>query len=87
MIRIYLISGCFLKYNKLRRGTRMKKIYRLEEGKKIAGICAGIADMYSLDVTVVRLIAIFFAILTTIWPAVITYLAGWYLIPVKEPVN
>lgn len=65
----------------------MKKIYRLEEGKKIAGICAGIADMYSLDVTVVRLVSIFFAVLTTIWPAIITYLAGWYLIPIKVVVG
>lgn len=62
----------------------MKKIYRLEKGKKIAGICAGVAEMYSLDVTVVRLACIFFAVLTTVWPAVITYVAGWYLIPVKE---
>ncbi|MGA2507770.1 MAG: PspC domain-containing protein [Chitinispirillaceae bacterium] len=62
----------------------MKKIYRLEKGKEIAGICAGVAEMYSLDVTVVRLACIFFAVLTTVWPAVITYVVGWYLIPVKE---
>ena len=62
----------------------MKRTYRLEKGKKIAGICAGIAEIYSLDVTVVRLACIFLAVLTTVWPAVITYVAGWYLIPVKE---
>jgi phage shock protein PspC (stress-responsive transcriptional regulator) len=43
--------------------------------------------MYSLDVTVVRLVSIFFAVLTTLWPAIITYLAGWYLIPVNAAVG
>ena len=60
------------------------KLYRLNEGKKIAGICAGIADLYNLDVTLVRLIFIFATVLTGIWPGVITYLAGWYLIPEKS---
>lgn len=62
----------------------MKKIYRLKEGKKIAGICAGIADMYNFDVTIVRIVVIFVTVLTQIFPGVIAYLAGWYLIPERE---
>lgn len=62
----------------------MKKIYRLKEGKKIAGICAGIADMYNFDVTIVRIVVIFITVLTQIFPGVIAYLAGWYLIPERE---
>ncbi|MBN1601878.1 MAG: PspC domain-containing protein [Chitinispirillaceae bacterium] len=62
----------------------MKKIYRLKEGKKIAGICAGIADMYNFDVTIVRIVVIFLTVLTQIFPGVIAYLAGWYLIPERE---
>jgi len=61
----------------------MKKLYRLEEGKKIAGICAGLADMLNADVTLVRLAFVFATILTGIWPGIITYLVGWYLIPEK----
>jgi len=60
------------------------KLYRLEQGKKIAGICAGIADEFNYDVTIVRLIFIFVTVLTGIWPGIITYLVGWYLIPLKE---
>lgn len=63
------------------------KLYRVNEGKKIAGICAGIADIYNYDVTLVRLIFIFATVLTGIWPGVITYLAGWYLIPEKGPLG
>ena len=62
----------------------MKKIYRLREGKKVAGICAGIADMFSIDVTMVRLAFVFATVLTGIWPGIITYLVGWYLIPERD---
>jgi len=61
----------------------MKNIYRIEEEKKIAGICAGIAHLLKVDVTIVRLIFIFVTVCTMVWPGIITYLAGWYLIPVK----
>jgi len=63
------------------------KLYRVNEDKKIAGICAGIADIYNYDVTLVRLIFIFATVLTGIWPGVITYLAGWYLIPEKDSLD
>jgi phage shock protein PspC (stress-responsive transcriptional regulator) len=62
----------------------MKKLYRLEKNKLIAGICAGIADAYNLDPTVVRLAAVFLTILTAFWPGVITYLVAWYLLPEKS---
>jgi phage shock protein C len=69
----------------MQKGVSMKQIYRVESEKKIAGICAGLAYLLNADVTIVRLIAIFATVLTGIWPAIITYLAGWYLIPAKDP--
>ena len=65
----------------------MIKLYRLESNKKAAGICSGIADMYNLDVTLVRLAFIFVTVLTHFLPGIITYLVGWYLIPEKEAVE
>ena len=62
----------------------MKNLYRLAEGKKAAGICTGIADMYNLDVTLVRLGFVFVTVLTHFVPGIITYLVGWYLIPEKD---
>ena len=64
----------------------MKKLYRLEEGKKIAGICNGIADMYNFDVTLVRLAFVFVTVITQFVPGIVTYLIGWYLIPEKSEV-
>lgn len=63
----------------------MKKLYRLSEGKKAAGICSGIADQYRLDVTLVRLAFVFVTVLTQFLPGIITYCVGWYLLPEKTP--
>lgn len=65
----------------------MKKLYRLEKNKLIGGICAGIAEIYNLDTTVVRLATVFLTILTGFWPGIITYLVGWYLLPEKNELS
>lgn len=31
-----------------------KKLYRVEEGKKVAGVCGGIAEYFNVDPTIVR---------------------------------
>lgn len=36
----------------------MKRLYRCEQGKKICGVCQGIAEYFNVDVTVVRLVAV-----------------------------
>ena len=61
----------------------MKKIYRLKSQKKIAGICAGVADMFGIDPMIVRIIAVFVTVITCLWPGVITYLVAWFLMPAK----
>lgn len=33
-----------------------KKLYRIEEGKMLAGVCGGIAQYFNIDPTIVRLI-------------------------------
>ena len=65
----------------------MKKLYRVKKNGKIAGICAGVAELFEIDVTIVRLFFVFVAILTQVWPGVVTYLVGWWLIPDKKPEN
>ncbi len=34
----------------------MRRLYRVEEGHKILGVCGGIAEYFNIDPTVVRLI-------------------------------
>ncbi len=35
--------------------TMKKKIYRLKDNRKIAGVCSGLADYFEIDPTIVRL--------------------------------
>lgn len=32
-----------------------KKLYKIEHGKKICGVCGGIAEYFGLDATIVRI--------------------------------
>jgi len=60
----------------------MKKIYRSEKDKKIAGICGGLGEMFSIDSTLVRLAVVFIGLVTGILPIIIAYIVGWMIIPV-----
>ena len=42
----------------------MKKLYRSQRNKKIAGICGGIAEMTDTDPTIIRLIVVVLALVT-----------------------
>lgn len=65
----------------------MKKLYRVNDDKKIAGICGGIGEIYSIDPTVVRLFFIFACVLTQVFPLVVTYAIGWLIIPEKSQIE
>ena len=34
----------------------MKRFYKIEEGKKVCGVCGGIAEYFNIDPTIIRLI-------------------------------
>ena len=34
----------------------MKKIYKIEKGKKICGVCGGIAEYFDIDPTLIRVV-------------------------------
>ena len=60
-----------------RNGT--KRLYRMREGRVVAGVCAGIAAYFGIDPTLVRLA---FALLTIFGGAgVLIYLVAWIVIP------
>ncbi len=62
-------------------GTNGTKILvRSRKGRMVAGICAGIADYYGLDVTLVRLIVAVVSVITG-GTGVLAYLAAWMIIP------
>lgn len=62
-----------------------KKLYRIIEGKKLCGVCTGLAKYFSIDVTLVRLI---WAIVTlcTVGTGILAYIICALIIP-EEPTN
>ncbi len=58
-----------------------KRLYRSVQQKMIGGVCAGLADYFDLDVSLVRLIFVGAALLTAILPMVLFYLIAWLVIP------
>ncbi len=65
----------------------MKKLYRSDTNKKLAGICGGIGEMLNVDPTVVRLLAVVLAIATAFIPFTIGYILAWWIIPTASEIN
>ena len=59
----------------------MKRLHRSLKDKKIAGICGGMAEVYDLDPTLIRLGLVFLGIATGILPLLFNYIVGWIIIP------
>ncbi|MCH7574175.1 MAG: PspC domain-containing protein [Candidatus Marinimicrobia bacterium] len=63
----------------------MKKFYRSRDDNLIAGVCGGVAELFSVDPNLVRLTVVFAGLLTGIIPAVVTYVAAWIILPEGRP--
>jgi len=56
-----------------------KRLYRINEGAMIAGVCNGLAAYFNIDVTIVRLL---FAILTLMWgTGILVYVLMAFIVP------
>ncbi|MDP4109052.1 MAG: PspC domain-containing protein [Bacillota bacterium] len=63
----------------------MKKLYKIEYGKKVCGVCGGIAEYFDIDVTLVRLLTV---ILSLFWfSGVIIYIAAAFILPKKSDID
>ncbi len=70
-------------------GTRVggvvarRKLVRLRANRKVAGVCAGFAEYFDLDVTLIRVVWLVLAILT--FPVLfLVYGVCWIVVP-EEP--
>ena len=57
-----------------------KKLYRIEQGKMLCGVCGGLAEYLNLDPTIVRLLAVLLCCTGT---GVVAYIADAIIMPVK----
>ncbi|MDD5617896.1 MAG: PspC domain-containing protein [Candidatus Omnitrophica bacterium] len=60
----------------------VKRLYRSIKDRKIAGVCAGLAEYFEIDPAIVRIIFLFSAL---IWGAsIILYIIFWICIPNED---
>jgi phage shock protein C len=64
--------------------TARKRLVRPRVDRKIAGVCAGFAEYFDLDVTLVRLVWLFVAVMTGV--GLLAYPIAWILMP-NEPLR
>ena len=59
-----------------------KKLTRVEEGRMIAGVCAGLARYLGVDATVIRIVFV----LLTLFAAggILLYLILWLIMPMEQ---
>ena len=62
----------------------MKRLFRSEQNKKIAGVCGGIGEFFDIDPTLVRLAFIFLGLATGLIPFAIGYVIAWWIVPTKS---
>ena len=61
-----------------------KRLYRIEDGKMLAGVCGGVAEYFNIDPTVVRL---GWALISAFAGAgIIAYIAAAIIMPVKSEI-
>ncbi len=59
-----------------------KRLYRSTDAM-LGGVCAGIAEYFDLDPTLIRLAFIILTIATVLVPSLIAYIVLWIVIPPK----
>lgn len=65
-----------------RTADRAQPLHRANEGRLIAGVCAGLADYFDVDVVFVRVAAVALALVAGV--ALPLYLAAWLLVPDED---
>ena len=62
----------------------VRRLFRNRDDAMLAGVCAGLGRYFGVDPVLVRLILVALALVSAVLPALIFYLAAWFLIP-QEP--
>jgi phage shock protein C len=61
-------------------GNENKVLARSRKGRMVAGVCAGMAEYFGMDVTLLRVIVTVIAVITG-GAGALAYLAAWAIIP------
>lgn len=61
-----------------------KRLYKIEEGKKLCGVCGGIAEYFNVDPTLIRLLWIF--LILCAGTGILAYFVAAIIMPNKNEV-
>jgi phage shock protein C len=61
-------------------GNGTKVLVRSRKGRMLAGVCAGVAEYFGIDVTLVRVILAVVTLITA-GVGILAYLVAWAIIP------
>ncbi len=64
--------------------TARKRLVRPRAERKIAGVCAGLAEYFDLDITLVRVLWLIVTFFSGIIPGIVGYVVAWIVMP-EEP--
>ena len=59
----------------------MKKLYRSKTNKTLTGLLGGVAEYFKIDPVIVRLLFIFLLIISHVWPMLVVYAIGYFVVP------
>jgi len=59
-----------------------RKLYRSKTDRKLAGVCGGLAQYFSVDATLIRVLFVLLAVLGG--SGLVLYVAMWIIVP-NEP--
>lgn len=62
----------------------MNKKLKRSKNQLVAGVCAGIAEYFGWDVTLVRVAYAILSIVSAGFPGLLIYIACWVIMPVEE---
>lgn len=57
-----------------------KKLYRSKH-KSIAGVCAGLAEYFGMDITLFRVLYVVFSVISAAFPGALVYILLWIIMP------
>ena len=61
-----------------------KRLYKIEEGKKLCGVCGGIAEYFDVDPTLIRLL--WLILVLCVGTGILAYIVAALIMPNKSEV-
>lgn len=62
-----------------------KRLYRVNEGKILCGVCMGLSEYFEIDFTIVRLIWVFISLVYG--SGILLYIIAALIMPIKPPIK